>query len=94
MVSVFPPNYGLVSLFNVSYNTILDIVEHGHSDAFFNKCENLLMIKTKAFILLKEYFKTFLKLILRLRKNYKKYYLIIRYLKIIKILGLDQKVKR
>lgn len=42
MVSVFPPNYGLVSLFNVSYNTILDIIEHGHSDAFFNKCENLL----------------------------------------------------
>ena len=42
MISIFPPNYGLVPIFNISYSSIIEIIENGYSDSFNSKCEKLL----------------------------------------------------
>ena len=41
MVSIFPPSYGLISIFNVSENSILDIIEFGYSKEFHDKIVEL-----------------------------------------------------
>lgn len=42
MVSIFPPQYGLVPIFNISYNSIIEIIQKGYSDNFTSKCEKIL----------------------------------------------------
>ena len=42
MVSIFPPKYSLTSVFNVSENVIIDIVEKGYSEEFYQKIIKLL----------------------------------------------------
>ena len=42
MVSVFPPSYGLVAIFNISENSILEIIEHGYSESFHKKVKMLI----------------------------------------------------
>lgn len=42
MVSIFPPKYALTPIFNVSISTIVEIIEKGYSDRFYNKAKKLL----------------------------------------------------
>jgi hypothetical protein len=44
MISIFPPFYGLTSLFNISEDVIFEIIEKGFSEIFYNKCKKLLDI--------------------------------------------------
>lgn len=44
MVSVFPPNFALTPIFNISEQEIINIIRDGQSEVFYNKCLKLLEV--------------------------------------------------